>query len=516
MLWMKDVMKYTPFANVEDIPTDPANINPFKPCTHGQFRFTKFNIIDKFGQVVSGLGTFSDLNNNVGPAISPLLPCLGDSYSVQANTDGSPKIVLPRTTTDGLCPFVQLPPSINQDARVNFDFVTQVTLEDNTKEWRETSEWENPVKGWLVINYANASVQVFKGDGGFVHEYSVLTDKVIIRPFAGDITGLDPLLASFLSQFNNGKYLFGLFRSITKTIETIQASPSFYSDNMLSIIGRPLALTFFGISLELADPPRQNLCTGITAPTDDLLSYNFPFKLGDADNIFDGLYGIFGANGTTIDYSTFYTYQPPNLTTEPSLQADPSTPITSHHPFSFSPFYASPYYGPISVSRTRAATLQIFPALIDPFTAVHAYTALLPIKALSLPPLVLSTALRSVTAFFKTGPLLLNADVPPYSHLQGITNPTDTTTSGSIEVPSVSLAEWTWLQPYWTARESDGSDPSEEAGRTERGAVEGATRFNGLEVKKPGDKLAWQPPPLTAVEGYLVMKKGFQMAAAGK
>ena len=64
---------------------------------------------------------------------------------------------------DTSCPFVQLPPSINQDARVNADFIS----EDSAKQWRHMDEWENPVRAWIVINQANASLQVFTPDGDF-------------------------------------------------------------------------------------------------------------------------------------------------------------------------------------------------------------------------------------------------------------------------------------------------------------------------------------------------------------
>ena len=111
--------------------------NPFRPVTHGQFRFTKLNIIDKFGQIVRGVEPYTDFTNSsnlVGPTASPLFPCLGDFYSVEQNDDGKAKIVLPRTDTK--CNFVQLPPTINQDARINAIFLK----EDVPPSWRQLDE----------------------------------------------------------------------------------------------------------------------------------------------------------------------------------------------------------------------------------------------------------------------------------------------------------------------------------------------------------------------------------------
>ena len=164
---MSGQMSKTPFASSIDIPTDVTTHNPFKPCIHGQFRFTKLNIVDKFGQIVQGVQQFSDTENAagaVGLTATPLFPCLGEFYSVEQNTDGTAQIVLPRT--DNKCNFVQLPPSINQDARINTMFLTQ-DMTTTPPSWRQMDEWENPVRGWLIINQANVSIQVFTHDGRF-------------------------------------------------------------------------------------------------------------------------------------------------------------------------------------------------------------------------------------------------------------------------------------------------------------------------------------------------------------
>ena len=153
----------TPFASIVPIPADAGTYTPFKPLTHGQFRFTKFNVIDKFGQIVRGIRDTCDPLNSIGPTRLPLFPCLGAAYSVdtvsQGGTDRA-KTVIPRQ--DQLCEFVQLPPSINQNARINADFVVDFFTGSmmQATALRAASDWDNPVRGWLVLNYANASMQV--------------------------------------------------------------------------------------------------------------------------------------------------------------------------------------------------------------------------------------------------------------------------------------------------------------------------------------------------------------------
>ena len=123
---------------------------------------------------------------------------------------------------------------------------------------------------------------------------------------------LDPVLKSFLNCFSDPGYLAGFFRSVTETTESIQANPSSYAESMLSILGRPLALTVFGVNLELADPPKTNWSTVTpnTAASGSVTDYSFNVKIGDKDNVFDGLYGFFTAapdvtKGVSVDWSSF-------------------------------------------------------------------------------------------------------------------------------------------------------------------------------------------------------------------
>ena len=153
----------TPFAGLVNIPADSNTYSPFKPCTHGQFRFTKLNIVDKFGQIVQGIKDTCDPEQGVGLTQMPLFPCLGEAYSLDTTSTNIAKTVIPRS--DGLCEFVQLPPSINQNARINADFlVDQMTGGVPASVLKAAGDWDNPVRGWLVLNYANASMQVSLSD----------------------------------------------------------------------------------------------------------------------------------------------------------------------------------------------------------------------------------------------------------------------------------------------------------------------------------------------------------------
>ena len=51
-----------------------------------------------------------------------------------------------------------------------------------SRTWRPTTEWENPVWGWLLINYRDSGVQIFDGKGTFLAEALLHQETVTWRP----------------------------------------------------------------------------------------------------------------------------------------------------------------------------------------------------------------------------------------------------------------------------------------------------------------------------------------------
>lgn len=489
-------MSRTPFATLMDLPADIDKYSPFKPVTHGQFRFTKFNILDKFGQVVVGIDRV--LSDQGTMTHNPLFPCLGETYSLET-FDSKANAVMQRS--DNWCSFVQIPPCINQPARVNASFVTRYNNTNGySHAWRRIEEWENPVEGWIVVNSANVSLQLFTADGRFVREYSVLNGQVTTHPFAADTTAaadVDPLMAQLMQRFDQSpKSLTSMFQSINTTVQAVQANPSHYAESMLSILGRPLALTTFGFNIELESPPLTDQSTFKTSrtATPSVTDYNFSIKIGDGDNVFDGLYGLFKEytkppkSNTYFMLDQFYSYhssdsglQPPIVTTKPIWPTPSSIP-------NYTEF--------VDMNTT------IFAALVDPFTPVHIYSALLPIKQLQLPSWTVDRAMARLASFFRKGPTLIASDVPtfhPNTSTQTfvvdrdipLDDPKQPVQTGEIAVPAVSVGDWNWLQPYATSSSNSG------------------LKYNELAVKNPDTAPRWERAPYVVTEGYLQMKKPF-------
>lgn len=164
-----DESALTPYANLLDFGREHYAKPPFKGLTHGQFLFTKLDIVDKFGQVITVVQPERRLKHPQGPPAS-FYPSLGDHF-VPNQINGQLNTVYREPNPWPLCRFLQFTPSINQEARLNAAFLTRVV--DNHgkfQRWQEATDWEQPILGWVVINYADNGLQFFFPDGRFYRE----------------------------------------------------------------------------------------------------------------------------------------------------------------------------------------------------------------------------------------------------------------------------------------------------------------------------------------------------------
>ncbi|GIK00102.1 hypothetical protein Aspvir_004117 [Aspergillus viridinutans] len=505
--------------------------SPMKPVTHGQFMFTKLNVIDKFGQAVSAIDPRSSV---APPAFSPVL---SEYYQPQLwKTTTEANVIFPsETRTD--CQFAQMPPSINQDARLNTAFLIrdEPTAAVPDPPFRPAAEWESPIWGWLVFNYVEEGVQIFLPDGTFYREVRVggvngATALPKWAPFdQPSSVGSTSQLNSFAESLRNASTLHDFLASIGSGLDAVPEAPTDYAQYMAAITGKPLALVNIGVSLELATDPLENQATTNTTPPEkELLAYQFSVKLGDADRVYDGLVGFYDAAGNTFnshdetwsgpapgfeaDFSTLYTYFPSGPST--ARIDDATTPRW----LTLSPYKLPNTLDPAAMHGQRMGAMKVVTAITDPFTAIHAYSGILPIASLQLPPWSVQLALQRMTTFFSLGPLVitspslhdsyrtarkLDQSAPPVPQSQIPAGSHGTAPPGTgIPIPAIQSADWRWLQPFFV---------DDRAGDDGHGKGKRETEWNGVGIEALDGKARLEGGPYTAVEGYLQMMKAMNI-----
>ena len=303
---------------------------------------------------------------------------------------------------------------------------------------------------------------------------------------------------------------------INESISAMPHAPDEYAGYMSSIVGKPLALVNTSWSMELSQPPllpENTLGQTIPKPGEEVTSWPFPIKLGDWSRTFDGMVGYFDmltTNSNVINYDSINTYfvTPLPTTGNPTPGIDPRHFIDENLPYPpltpyFEPAVKSPdpFSQPPSTPTLEKAAQKGFvkAMLIDPFTPVHAYSPVLPIKSLNLPGWTVQSALQNMTAFFHMGPINVIDDitVPYNSALEPkalVKQPPFPSGTATVDLPMSSQAQWRWLQPYALPVDLP-SDDIDQSGIQ--------TKYNAFPLGTEDGLPKFSPGPYTMLEGYL-------------
>ncbi|KAK6338296.1 hypothetical protein TWF730_002360 [Orbilia blumenaviensis] len=545
----------TPYASLVRFDTATLFVEPFKPATHGQFRFTKLNIFDKFGQAIHAIDPTPPKIGDLSP---PLYPCISDAFepgTIKEGTDVCANTV--RKSPANLCEYIQISPHINQPARLNSSFVKYTYKNPGDSLWTPVSDWENPIWGWVVINYADYGLQLFQPDGTFFGEVRLggplqAMQSPMWVPSNPTTSSSDPppppeaqQLFSLMKLFSDATYLGNFIKMINGALDNMKPTPSAYADYLNAIVGRPLAFTNIGYSLELSLPPYQNWSeqkfknhnkNALVSGKLKQEPYQFPLKVGDFSRDYDGLVGYFPTKPKpeetdAFDFTQVYTYPSPEL---PKTTGGFNILSTDNYP-KIQAFYPDP-----TISGTSAPTatdaynyqqsvnakenLTVIGALIDPFIATHAYSGILPITSVKLQNWTWQKALQKMGTFIHAGPVLLTSDplAPPPTGPKTVIQSND----NSIPFPVMLQSNWNWLQPVASAAsgESNANGGTQEgSSSTTAAAAATATTtttttttpppppppwtYKKYDLEKVDSRPKFLPGPLTAVEGFLRLEQ---------
>lgn len=314
--------------------------------------------------------------------------------------------------------------------------------------WQATTEWENPIVGWIVVNYADSAMQIFTGEGFFYTEIriggpggTITAPKYLpfTPPAVREEKFVTEQLDGFIKSMQGAKgvaYMKGVWDMINRAISNMPFPPSDYAAFANAIVGKPLALVNVGWSLELAQPPLQAQQTmgptpgqaGIPTEEENMKNYNFRVKLGDNERPYDGLLGYFDAANKDLvdgsisppkfkpgetDFKNLHTYYAPGM----NEYGDQDTPIVSAGdgdprqplipslypeliPYFLDPNPDKPYSDPQGYAVFRDSKMMVKLCIIDPYTPLHAYTDILPIKSLQLSSWTVQAAFKNMSEFF--------------------------------------------------------------------------------------------------------------------
>lgn len=227
-------------------------------------------------------------------------PCTETSTAGATTGTKQAKTAIPLSSDEvskGDCPWFQLGPRINQDARLHANFMCGQSStgdkQSSTGKYRPASEGESGVFAWLLVNYNNQSLQVYDGHGSFRGEAFLPSDpkdSVYWQTLLGKGHGPDilpymtpaeyePILQQQLKQLasqdpqsssgpmpmslgdliismSQAPFLIALWETVVASQDFVQSPPpKQYSQFPPSLVGRPVALARLGLGIELATAP---------------------------------------------------------------------------------------------------------------------------------------------------------------------------------------------------------------------------------------------------------------------
>lgn len=311
---------------------------------------------------------------------------------------------------------------------------------------------------------------------------------------------------------------------INDSLQHAAPAPDAYAQFLNSVVGKPLALVNMGWSLEMATDAYVNQSTLNDVKPDEWLLpdpqggqrdlYTFKYKLGDQQRSYDGLVGYFRTletqtDGNDLQLDSCYTFfgfkDGGGGDVAPPVGGSPLVEINKDNYPVLKPYWIDPKLDSSNIETERNAKLapNTFGVLMDPFTAVHAYSGILPTQPLKLPTWTWQEALSRMTAFFHMGPLVLTTDVPGYNSDYKLKSDYDLKTAqtvpgSAIGIPAMAAADWDWLQAYSV---------------DEAGSGEEKTAFMPLGLGGTDTRPRFEEAPYTAIEGYLQLKRAIMRDA---
>jgi len=334
----------------------------FIPIRSGGMRLLRLRLIDTFGQVL-------DLNWNGVIATEQMTSPQGFDWA-------------------------ELPPRLAQPGRLSLRWLAANADEMEMNDHPATA----PICGWVLPNNLDGSLMIYDNQGkvlGLINQSAQWNSQL---PGARqiEINAIpNPHLRKMVQYLvNQGEAFLSNFISAVDTgLANIDPENFAQHQDLALLMGRPIALVRAAVNLELRDPPaihqgwntfRQDLQrTG--RDSENFINVTFPIRLGEYQQLNDGLVGYWIEQGDGYSNDTFYVPQ--------------SDPIADAH-------IRTHADDPAPLRQTIADPPMSVSMLIDPRGTIHATCGVLPAKEINIPPDQYTAALQAIELLFLCAPIL--------------------------------------------------------------------------------------------------------------
>lgn len=342
----------------------PQPLNDFNPIRSGTMKILQLRLVDTFGQ--------------------------------SKNLDCSHIITTEQMTNPMDNSLVWLPPRLVQPARLNFRWLSANSDDIEMNAHPATT----PICGWILPNNLDGSLMIYETQGQALGLINQLAEW---QPVPGNNTlmTVDSISNSHLKKvvnylINQGQdFLAAFLPTLDRTLENIEPENFAQHQSLAFLVGRPIAVVRASLKFELQGLPAVNVGWNVfrqdmrrtTKEIDAFTSVQMPIRIGEYQQLNDGLVGYWKEQGEGYENNIFY-----------APQSDPmpngNEKIKSHSA------------DPFNIKQSLESSAQIVTMLIDPRGKIHATTGILPTKEINIPPDQYTAALQAINITFLTTPIV--------------------------------------------------------------------------------------------------------------
>jgi hypothetical protein len=333
-------------------------------------------------------------------------------------------------TAAGHAGYVHLPPRLTQPARLELRWLAA----DHGDMEMNSHPATTPICGWLVPNNLDNSLMVYDGAGaalGSIQQTAAWEPAPGAGPrmVAEQIPNphLRKLVAALHAAPGAGQeacrqqFLANLLTALDTGLENIDPLSFAQHEALALLMGRPIAVVRASVALRLAGlaAVNENWCvfehdldtlfgspgssTSENCDCDDVkaddyadcrtsnsfTNVQFPVRIGEYEQLDDGVIGYWIEDGTGYGNGTFYA---------PQSADNPDPQIQTHAK------------APLNLLLAPGDPPLLLTLLIDPRGKVHATSGIVPAKVLEVPPDQYAQTLKKIAVTFLTAPVLTDGD----------------------------------------------------------------------------------------------------------